>query len=170
MTSAHIPAGIDGSVLELYLNDHLAGAAAGKSRIAHMAKAHADLPIVDDLRRLSDEISEEYDRVAALIHELGLHRLYYRQAMTAVGERAGRVKFNRRLFQRSPMTPVLELEFMRGAVSAKLGLWDLFEKIGPECGLDASEFSERASLGRDQLARLEAMHKTIAADAFHGEA
>src|SRR5699024_6430162 len=107
--------------LELYLNDHLTGATAGRARIRHMVQEYADLPIHDALRELADDLEEEHERLTRVITELGLTVKRYRQVPAAIGERLGRLKLNNRLFGRSPMSPLLEVELLRGAVNANSG-------------------------------------------------
>lgn len=159
-------AGLDTSVLELYLNDHLAGASGGRNRAHHMVEAHADLPVAGELADLARQLDGEWERVDRLIKELGLDTLRYRQVAAAVGERLGRLKLNRRLTQRSPMTPVLETELLRGAVNAKRGLWQVMQELAPRLDMDATEWHEldRQAVAQSEL--LDRVHSSLRPDAF----
>jgi hypothetical protein len=153
--------GLDTSVLGLYLNDHLAGAAGGRSRAHSMAERHADLPIGPGLAELAGELDMEYARLRRLIDELGLQQRIPRRLAAAAGERLGRLKLNGHLFTRSPMTPLLEVELMRGAVNAKRGLWQVLRDHSSLLGLDEAEWARLEELARDQSARLDEMHAMV---------
>lgn len=159
-------AGLDTSVLELYLNDHLAGASGGRDRAHRMAKDHADLPIAGELATFARQLDDEWDRVDRLIKELDLDTLRYRQLAASVGEKLGRLKLNRRLTQRSPMTPLLETELMRGAVNAKRGLWQVMEALAPRLQLDPAEWQELDAQAVDQSELLDRVHAALRSDAF----
>ncbi|MCK0113595.1 hypothetical protein MWU75_15725 [Ornithinimicrobium sp. F0845] len=166
MTLSRSRAALLTDVFELYLNDHLAGAEAGRARVRRMAEAHADLPIGPELPGLADQLDGEYQRIVRLLEELGLRRLAHRQVAARVLEQIGRLKLNGRLLRRSPMTPVLELELMRGAVNAKAGLWEVLVGMAGDLGLDPAEFQELADRVPQQSGLLERLHGEIAVPAF----
>lgn len=51
---SHPPPALDRDLLELYLNDHLTGATAGRARIRHMVQEYADLPICRSTTRYAN--------------------------------------------------------------------------------------------------------------------
>lgn len=157
------PETMDRGLLELYLNDHLTGATAGLSRAQHMVRANADLPIHAGLRQLAQELAEEHDRLRRLIHELGLTQKSYRQLPAKVGEVLGRLKLNGRLLRRSPMTPILEVELLRGAVNTKAGLWELLAANAGSLGLDPAEWEALARQAGEQSELLAQMHSQVVA-------
>ena len=159
--SPRVPDTMDRGLLELYLNDHLSGATAGLSRVQHMVEVDGDLPIHADLSQLAVELGEEHDRLRRLIQELGLTQKWYRQLPAKVGEQVGRLKLNRRIFSRSPMTPVLEVELLRGAVNAKAGLWELLQEVAPALDLDPDEWRTLVERAHEQSERLSRMHAQV---------
>lgn len=166
MTTTTRTTAVNAPLLELYLNDHLAGATAGRSRAHRMASAHADLEMGPELKSFADELDAEHHRVRELLSELGLSRRVSRQVLARVAEEMGRLKMNGHWLRRSPMTPVLELELMRGAVNAKVGMWELLATLSEDLGLDRQEFvhlGERVDVQSALLARL---HEEIAGPAF----
>lgn len=165
MTSTPAPA-LDRALLELYLNDHLTGATAGRARIRHMVRVYPDLPIHDELRHLASDLEEEHRRLSALISELGLSLKRYRQLPAEVGERLGRLKLNNRLFGRSPMSPLLEVELLRGAVNAKSGLWECLHDLSATLGLESAEWQKLADRVHDQDQLLRTMHAQLRAQTF----
>ncbi len=163
----HIPDTIDEKLLGLYLSDHLTGATAGLGRIERMAKDFTDTPIHGGLVTLAAEIRRERAQLQGLLHDLGVRQRPHRQAAAWLAEHAGRLKLNGRLLSRSPMTLVLESEFMRSAVMAKIGGWQTLEQLAPELGLDPARFAGLTAEGRSQLEVLDRVHEHARRNAFH---
>ncbi|WP_114908204.1 hypothetical protein [Ornithinimicrobium murale] len=164
--ASHPLSELDLDLLELYLNDHLTGATAGRARVRHMVQAYADLPIHEALCRLADELEEEHRRLRTVITDLGLAVKRYRQIPAEIGERLGRLKLNNRLLGRSPMSPFLEIELLRGAVNAKSGLWETLHDLSPALGLDAAEWQTLAGQAQDQDTLLRSLHAQLRTQTF----
>lgn len=164
--SAHVPHHLDDGLLGLYLSDHLTGATGGLSRARFMAEHYADTALAPDLRRLVSELTEEVEVLTTVIDGLGLPRRRYRQAAAWAGERVGRLKLNRRVLSRSPMTPLLELELFRGAVMGKLGLWQVLSHHAADLGLTAARFDALAQQARDQAEMFDRLHARVRTEAF----
>lgn len=133
---------LDRGLLRTYLADHLAGATGGAARFRRMADAYADTPLGPDLRRIADEVTTEREWLIETAHRLDVQPSMTKRVLVAVGERVGRLKPNGRVAQASPLSAVLELDIMRGAVVGKRGLWETLELWADELGL------ERAPLQR----------------------
>lgn len=163
-------AGLDRGLLGLYLADHLSGATGGLARVERMAEDYTDKPWHGDLVSLVRELRSERDEVRSIIESLGTSRRPLRQGLAWAGERLGRLKLNRRLTSRSPMSPVLELELMRGAVMAKQGLWQVLRDLPAEhhaaLGVEAAELDRLVAQAADQRDRLERMHAQVRGTAF----
>lgn len=157
---------VDRDLLGLYLNDHLAGAAAGRARARQMARQHADLPVGSGLHRLSSDLSAEHARLRRLVDELGLEQRRARRALAKLGERLGRLKLNGHLLTRSPMTPLLEVELMRGAVNAKRGLWQTVQDHAADLGLDRQEWADLDQQAQEQSQLLDELHGLLRPGAF----
>jgi nucleoside-diphosphate-sugar epimerase len=165
-SSGHrVPAGLERDILGLYLSDHLTGSTAGVDRLARMAKAYADTDLGPDIARLHREIRDERTFLKQLISSLELRRRPYRQAAAWVAEKAGRLKTNGRPLG-SPMTPVLEVEIMRGAIMGKLGAWETLAELAPDLGLPRQIFTDLAEQAHQQVATLGRLHAHIAPEAF----
>ncbi|WP_447925307.1 NAD-dependent epimerase/dehydratase family protein [Georgenia muralis] len=162
----HVPHRLDDGLLGLYLSDHLTGATGGLNRARFMAEHYADTALAPDLRRLVTELTEEVDVLTTVIDELGLPRRRYRQAAAWAGERVGRLKLNRRVLSRSPMTPLLEIELFRGAVMGKLGLWQVLSHHAADLGLTAARFDALAQQARDQAEMFDRLHARVRTEAF----
>lgn len=163
---AEISPRIDRKLLGLYLSDHLTGATAGTARIQRMAAAFIDTPAHATLSVIAEQIRAERRFLAQLIEDLGLRRLPHRQAVAWAGEHVGRLKNNGRVLSRSPMTMVLEVELMRGAVLGKRGGWQTLADNADELGLDPQIFRDLAELAERQREGLDEVHAYARRRAF----
>lgn len=159
---------VDRALLSLYLRDHLAGATAGTQRLRRMARANADTVLGRPLSELAAEIAEDRATVRAVMDRLGVRRGRFRSALAAVGERAGRLKTNRRLVRPSPLTPLLETELARSAVAGKKGLWQSLRARADELDLDAAELDRLTDRADRQLAALDQVHAAVRGPALGG--
>lgn len=164
--TAHVPESISRDLLNLYLSDHLTGAVAGSERIMKMAETYVDTPVFRQLSTVADEIRSERAFLKDLIDALGFRRLPHRQAASWAAERVARLKLNRRLLSRSPMTLVLEAELMRSAVVGKLGGWQVMEELAEDLGLDPQVFADLAGNAHRQLGLLDEVHAYAKKRAF----
>lgn len=163
---------LDRTLLQSYLSDHLAGAEGGSARFARMAEAYADTPIGPALGRIAREVADEREWLHATSLRLGVRPSRVKRLGLAVVERAGRLKPNGRLSDRSPLTAVLELDLMRAAVVAKRGLWETLEIWADDLGLDAGRVHRLLEQADDQAATLTRLGAVAREQAFaeHGEA
>jgi hypothetical protein len=153
-----IPSTRDQSLLGIYLNDHLAGAVVGANLARRLAASEREWARVDVLDRLAIELGEDrsalHDMMAAL-------EVPVRHAKNWVGwsaERAGRLKLNGRIFTRSPLSRVLELEAMRSGVEGTAAAWRTLRiRATTDDRLDTDRLDcliERASAQIDELDEL----------------
>lgn len=164
-----LPEEVGRDLLELYLSDHLTGATAGSNRIARMASDFVDTPVFGQLGELADQIAAERDFLERVINDLGLKQKPYRQAAAWVGERIGRLKSNGKVLERSPMTMLLEAELMRGAVNAKIGVWESLREHAELLGLDPAVFDALVENSRKQVEALEEIHAYARPRALRGD-
>ena len=157
---------IDQGLLNLYLSDHLAGATTGAARIDRMVVSFEDTPVFAPLSSIAEEIRAERRFLQQIIHDLGFRQLAHRRAAGWAAERVGRLKINGRLFSRSPMTIVLEVELMRSAVIGKRGGWLTLADNAEELGLDPEVFHELAEKALHQHEVLDGVHAYARRRAF----
>lgn len=160
---------LDRTLLRSYLHDHLTGAEAGRARALDMASRHAGADYGPELSDLANQLVEEHQRVARIIDDLGLRQPLAGRALARVAEAVGRWKPNGRLLSRSPVTPLLEVELLRSAVSGKQGLWETLAVHADELGLDAGEMAQRTEDAAVQSERLEQIHGRLRPQAFSHE-
>jgi hypothetical protein len=148
-------------LLAIYLTDHLAGAAAGSRRMKRLADAErtaADGPL---LIAVADEIEQDRQVLQGLLRNEGLSTRWYKRAAARVAEVLGVLKTNGRVFSRSPLTGLVELEAMRMGVAGKLDLWHTLLRTDLSTRNDIPTLIDRAER---QLATLGAAHDRRAAE------
>jgi hypothetical protein len=137
--------------LAIYLNDHLAGATGGVELAHRLAHEH-DNP---DLAGLARDIQEDRDSLQRIMTALGVQQDHIKVAAGWLGEKLGRLKPNGRLFSRSPLSYVIELEAMRLGVDGKAAGWQTLHRLAEhDSRLDTAHLS-------DLLARAEAQKETL---------
>ena len=161
-----LPETIDRRLLQTYLSDHLTGATGVRARALKMADWYASSDIGPELARVAAELDAEQEHLKDLIDRLGLTQAVPKQLIARVGELAGRLKANGRAITGSPMSPLLELELLRGAVNGKQGLWETLVVYAPELGLDPQRYRDLAEHARAQARILEELHGRVRPDAL----
>lgn len=115
--------------LAIYLNDHLAGATLGLELIRRASKEHHG-ELGEFLHELRDEIEQDYRALVEVMAALGVKRSRAKPAVAWAAEKVGRLKLNGQLTQRSPLTPLVELEGLTVGIHGKLLLWRTLRGIG----------------------------------------
>lgn len=166
LSAAQIGPGVDSHLLGIYLGDHLTGASGGSTRIADMARRHAEEPYGPDLAVIADQVQDELTTLRDVILALDLSTHPTRRLIAWVGERLGSLKPNGRIVGTSPMTPVLELDLMRAAVNAKGAGWEVLEHYAGDLGLPADPFAALRDQSRQQSETLARAHSLALTTAF----
>ena len=152
--------GLDRRLLATYLNDHLAGATAGRELARPSAGANRGNSYGAVLEELAGEIDSDRRQLEALMRglDIGVDRL--KVAGGWLGEKLGRLKPNGRLLGYSPLSRLVELEVLSLAVQGKLSLWRSLRAVADEdptlAAVDFDRLIERAqrqlrTLGRQRL-------------------
>jgi hypothetical protein len=111
------------SALDIYLNDHLAGAFAGRALARRAAGRQRGTQLAQPLERVASEIRED---VQSLEEVMGRFRIVPRRRRAMIGELAhavGRLKFGGVLHRGSAVATLEELETLALGIEGKLALW-----------------------------------------------
>lgn len=111
------------SVLGIYLNDHLAGATAGAELARRVAASHHDREEGSVLQRFAVEVAQDRTSLLDIMAALGIPVRAYKVYAAWIGEKAGRLKLNGHLLNRSPLSSLEELEMLRLGVEGKAAGW-----------------------------------------------
>ena len=142
-------------LLSTYLRDHFAGSTAG----LELAKRTAQELPKQAMDEIAAEIEGDRQTLRELMSTLDVSPSTVKVGMGWLGERIGRLKLNQRMFGRSPLSDVVELEGLIVGVSGKLQLWRALNLIAPQDPrLERFDFEQLAQLAEDQRRRLEGLH------------
>jgi hypothetical protein len=138
--------------LAIYLNDHLAGATGGVELARRIAHEHEDA----ELTGLARDIEQDRDSLLRIMASLGVRPDQVKVAGGWLGEKLGRLKPNGRLFSRSPLSHVIELEAMRLGVDGKAAGWQTLRRLADhDDRLDRTQLDELLARARSQKDSLE---------------
>src|SRR6202022_1518283 len=79
---------------DVYLNDHLAGAALGTDLAEQIRKRHEDTPLGELMRSITAQIEEDRQALVDLMERMDVAQNPIKQAAGWVAEKASRVKFS----------------------------------------------------------------------------
>ena len=138
-------------LLSVYLTDHVAGAAAGSKRMRRLAEHEQSASDGTMLALIATEIEEDRRTLHDILAAAHVSPRWYKTATAWLAEQAGLLKTNGRLVRRSPLTSVVELEFMRMGVTGKLALWESLQQTELRDRFDFDELLQRAKRQLDGL-------------------
>jgi hypothetical protein len=115
--------------LDVYLNDHLAGAMVGAELSRRAAENNRGTTLGDFLEELHQEIVEDRQTLQRVMTELGVDRSPLKPAAGWVLEKAGRLKLNGQIRGYSPLSRLVELEGLETGVSGKRALWQTLSSV-----------------------------------------
>ncbi len=149
--------------LEIYLNDHLAGATGGVELARRLRASNEGNPTYGaPLRQVCEEIEADRATLEQIIKRLGYSRSQVKPAGAWVMEKLGRLKLNGQLRGYSPLSRLIELEGLLIGITGKIGLWQVLAelKLGQDLGIDLEQLSARAA---EQRAAVDDLHRLAAA-------
>lgn len=157
-------------LLGVYCNDHLAAAGGGIELVSRMISRWRGTRFEQPLVQLRDELREEQAGLRSTMGALGLPLRQYKQVGVWLGEKLSRVKLNGRLLSRSPLSDLIEFEFIAIAVLAKrAGFETLRELAAVDRRIDARLFERLIEQADDQHSWLIDARREVAAQVFGGE-
>jgi hypothetical protein len=157
-------------LLAIYLNDHLAGSTTASAMVKRAARSNHRTEYGSFLDRLGREIDEDRESLVSIMRALGVRVDRLKMAGAWCAEKLARLKLNGRLIGYSPLSRVVELEFLALGVTGKLALWRGLETLqsrAPElAGFDLEGLKRRADRQQTELEehRLRAVAEAFAND------
>lgn len=157
----------DLAMLGIYLNDHLAGAAAGVERIRHLVRAVRGSALAGALGPVADEIDQDRTSLLGIMRDLGIPVRRYKVWAGWTAEKMARLKSNGRLVRRSPLSTFLELEMLRLGVEGKAAGWQTLRRLtATEKRLDPQLLDDLIERARRQQGIVEEWRVRQAGSAF----
>jgi hypothetical protein len=153
--------------LDVYLTDHLAGAAAGCELAARLRDQHAGTPQEPFYAELATAIETDRATLDRLIARLGIKRNRAKEAAGWLVEKLSRLKLNERLTGSARLTMLLELETLSLGIEGKLALWkSLMSVAETHPVLNTTDFDELRARAEQQLEGLEPHRLAAAVEAL----
>jgi hypothetical protein len=144
--------------LQIYLNDHLAGATAGHELAKRMVSENRGTGFEPVLSNLVQEIGEDRRTLEEMISDLGLSVRRWKTTAAWVAEKAARLKLNGSLWGYSPLSRLVEIEGLLLGVEGKASLWrTLGELAHRERRLDGVDLGNLLSAPNDRPGQLEGL-------------
>jgi hypothetical protein len=142
-------------LLEIYVEDHLALSLAGIKLARRCLKENRDTPLGPFLERLVTELEDDRAILEEAARALGAGASRVKELAASIGEWAGRLKPNGRVFGYSDLSRVWELEALMAGSESRRGLWKVLGTVRRSAldGFDFARLEERARGHRDQLDR-----------------
>jgi hypothetical protein len=157
-------------LLGIYCNDHLAAATGGIELVSRMLSRHRGTPHEAKLEELLDELREERAALNSSMAALGYPVRQYKQVASWVGEKVARLKLNGHLLSRSPLSDLVEFEFIATAVLAKrCGFETLRVVAAADKRLDAALLERLIAQADKQHDWLADVRREVAARIFGGD-
>lgn len=172
MSEPTAPGGIrNHDLLGVYANDHLAAATGGIELVSRMLGEHRGTPYEPRLAQLLDELRGERTALRTTMAAIGVPVREYKQAAVWLGEKISRAKLNGHLLTRSPLSDLIEFEFIAVAVLAKRAGFESFRTAAEaDPRIDAALFERLIAQADEQHRWLADVRREIAARVFGGSA
>lgn len=157
--------------LDIYLNDHLAGATVGVELSRRAANSNRGTPSGEFLERLHHEIVEDRRTLLAVVRALEADASAAKPALAWIAEKAARLKLNGRLRGYSPLSRLIELEGLETGVIGKRSLWEALARAFPDDARLASfDFDALIARADHQLQGTREQHLSAAREALAADA
>ena len=158
-------------LLGIYCNDHLASATGGIELVGRMLSTHKGDRFEEPLEQLLGELREEKSAYLGIMAALRIPVRQYKQLGVWVAEKITRAKLNGRLLSRSPLSDLVEFEFLASGVRAKRsGFETLRIAAEVEPRLSKEELDRLIDQAHRQYLWITEARREIAAEVFGGSA
>jgi hypothetical protein len=157
-------------LLGIYCNDHLAAATGGIELVSRMLDTHKGGRFEGPLEDLLGELREERSALRSSMAALDIPVRQYKQVASWIGEKLARAKLNGHLLSRSPLSDLVEFEFIATAVLAKRAGFETLRALAEvEPRLDAALLHRLVEQADQQHTWLADARREVAAEVFGGE-
>jgi hypothetical protein len=151
--------------LTAYLNDHLAGSAAGVELAEKLRDNNQGTELGRAMVALHHDISEDRDTLESLLGQLELDRHAVKEAAGWMLEKVSRLRLNPALTGSAELTRLMETEALSLGIEGKLAMWlALKEAAAADPRLAGTDYDRLIERARGQRGALEP-HRLAAAAA-----
>ncbi|HET8739814.1 MAG TPA: hypothetical protein VFO17_08795 [Acidimicrobiia bacterium] len=151
-------------LVAIYLNDHWAGAGAGKALAKRVEGHNRGTEWGPILAEVATQIAEDERTLRELRERLGVGGGAAKRFLAVAGERVSRLKLNGRLVGFSPLSRLLEIEALICGVAGKKCLWSALRAIPGSTDLSDFELERLEQRAIEQMEILMSAHEKAASD------
>lgn len=157
-------------LLAIYCNNHIASSTGGIELVARMVGIHRGGQYEDRLQQLLEELREEKVALSGIMKSLGIPVRQYKQLALWAGEKVSRLLPNGHLLSRSPLSDVIEFEFLASAIRGKRSGFETL-RIAAEIDrrIDAALLDGLIAQANRQHDWVTEVRRELAADVFGGD-
>ncbi len=141
--------------MDVYLNDHLAGAMLGSALAEQLLETNEGTPLGDVMASIAPQIEEDRKTLVELMDRMGTSKNPVKQATTWVAEKATRPKFSGLTSGDPEVGTFMAVENLRLGVEGKVSLWKILREVSdqyePLKSMNLETLIERAEAQRDAL-------------------
>jgi hypothetical protein len=154
-------------LLGVYLNDHLAGSAAGTELCGKLRDNHQGTELGDAMDALHRDISQDKEALEELMRHLEVERHPVKEAAGWMLEKVSRLRLNPALTGGPELTRLLETEVLSLGIEGKLAMWlALKEAAAADPRLAGADFDRLIERARGQRRALEPHRLAAAVQSF----
>jgi hypothetical protein len=150
--------------IDVYSNDHLAGAMLGSDLAEQIRQRHEGSPIGELISSIAPEIEADRQQLVDLMERMDVTRNPIKQATGWLAEKTSRLKFSGIASGEPDQSAFMALETLKLGVEGKASLWRALREIRSQypalLSTDLEELIARAERQRDTLE-----HERLAAGA-----
>jgi len=158
-------------LLGIYCNDHLASATGGIELVSRMLGVHKGSRFEEPLEQLLSELRDEKSSLRAIMAALGVPVRQYKQLGVWLAEKVTRAKLNGRLASRSPLSDLVEFEFLASGVRAKRSGFETLRIVAEaDPRLPKAELDRLIDQAHRQYQWLTRTRREVSAEVFGGSA
>jgi hypothetical protein len=154
-------------LLETYLNEHLAGSAAGIELAGKLRDNHQGTELGNLMAALHKDITQDRDALEELMRHLEVERHPVKEAAGWMLEKLSRLRLSPALTGSGDLTRLLETEGLSLGIEGKLAMWlALKEAAAADPRLAGNDFDRLIERARGQRRTLEPHRLAAAVAAF----
>ena len=145
------------NAIDIYLNDHLAGAMLGINLASQIEAQNHGTALGQLMESLAPQIERDRETLIELMEQLDSSKNPVKQATAWIAEKATRAKFTGMTSGEPELGTFMALETLRLGVRGKACMWEALKQVAdqhpPIASMDFDELIDRAHTQEDALER-----------------
>ncbi|MFP4598299.1 MAG: hypothetical protein ACLFVJ_08605 [Persicimonas sp.] len=154
-------------LLSIYLQDHHATSTGALELVRRMIESNSDNIFGQKVEYVAGELIESRGQLEQVMDVLEVNPSRVKEAGMWLGEKLGRLKLNGQVVGYSPLSRMIEFEGLCMALNGQVRLWESLKIVADsDQRLASFDFDGLSEQAREQLERVEAMHRLAVEAAF----